>query len=252
VLTSAVPFEFPQLKILQLLKRATIGTKHTSRERNQSRFLIEALERFVPLAPIEAVACLSRYIFAAADVKVEVVPLISYKELIDDPKLQQASKHQLKRSIAAFVAMMSGLDISASVPLAVKARPFVNVCVSVVLSVFHGMKNTKLNQYCDVIPFSEQFDLDSPKILGLRFLLFSKVLEKFPKLAKEFRDGGTGMLRGRKRDPGNDFYWDLSLHDMYAAALLLPYVMRTDMIRDFLKDEVKKKESSPGYGAAGS
>jgi hypothetical protein len=150
----------------------------------------------------------------------------------------------MKRNIAAFCAQMAGMEIGSEIPLLVRGPEIAEVAVIGVLTVFAALRASKLTQYCDLIPFPATFSIDGPEVLRLRALLFSRILEKCPKLAPESRPalkpstGKLGVL---------DLSDDVSVGDVYITALLLPLAVPISSVVDFLRDEIKV-DTAPEIG----
>jgi hypothetical protein len=229
-----VPFEEPRLAALKSLKRLE-NRKLSDEADPNSVFGSPELRKHLNLNPLESAASVGRYIRTACGIGIPITLTPATRQSVAE-NVSQTWKHAMKRNIAAFVAQMAGLELSSEIPLLVKGPEIVEVAIIAVLTIFTSLRSSKLAHYCDVIPFPATFPLDGPDMLQLRSLLFSRILEKCPKLCPESRpalkpsSAKLGVL---------DLSDDVSIGDVYVTSLLLPLAIPISSVVDFLRDEIK-------------
>lgn len=241
-----VPFEEPSIKVLKQLKDTPQPLSSRQADNSFVRFQAASLARFVNANPPDSVGALTRFFQVACNVSVPATTILEPTDFAAVAEgLEQSLKHRLKRNAASFVADLCGYDTTSVVPLNVEAPPHVTTCVSVVLTIFKGLRTTKLAQYCDVIPFYKRDKLNKPELVMLRNAIFSRIQEKVPGLSADKR---RSLGRHRKSSiHAMEYTETFSLTDAYTVCLLLPCIMRPDLVRDFLKDEIEIEISlNPG------
>lgn len=148
---------------------------------------------------------------------------------MDLTNLAPETKHRLRRNIAAFNASICGYDITMAVPMKVDVPPLAEYAVKAVISTHHEIVGQSMySQYVDEIPFPEKYNIDEQRLLEMRSMVFNKIIAKFPELASD-------KIGRRMTSDGEDF----SHSDALASSFLIPYIFKSNTLRDFLEDEIK-------------
>ena len=169
---------------------------------------------------------------AMSDIDIDISnPIIFDNSFRFSDDVSTTLKRKARRNINAFQAEIVGIDISVAIPLAVHAPPFVKALVSTALTFFREMQKTKLKLYCEDLPFTDRLPLASPEALTLRTEVVSKANEKFPKLTTKVLDLPTEDAPPIERD------------DVLVACFLLPFILKPDLVREYLRDEVPIEQS---------
>ncbi|OHT13559.1 IQ calmodulin-binding motif family protein [Tritrichomonas foetus] len=254
VIYEDIPFSNPQLepiKGLTGMKPLKLGLNSTRDEFN-SRFTIQSLISKLnnQLSTQDIAHSLRRFFFCMTDLRIDVSKTIEYsQQSIDSSEFHSSLRHRLRRNISAFLAQLCHHDISFAVPLVVDSPPPSSMaCVSAVLTVFKEIMKSKFNVYCDQIPFAEIVNIDAQESLLIRGCVISKIYEKYPKLARDYKLSSR-MGRKSSLNIGNTVDMismdELSNGDAVLSAFLLPFIFRPEMVKEFIKEEVKIEQSIP-------
>lgn len=200
---------------------------------------------------------LRRFFLNMNDIRIDISrPLIYSKDDKNSLNLIPVeSRHQIRRRINGFIAEMCGFDTSQNAPLFVDADQFVYDCVSAVFTAYtEVMKFKETAKFCDSIPFPDFIHMDDTTMLNLRSSILSKIFEKFPYLAKEAMVKMNSIKIGDKivpLSPKNIGSHDIMLlDDAYISVLLLPLILKPELIKNFLHDKqyekaLKAKKENP-------
>lgn len=220
-----IPFNQPALDCLKDLKTANpdILRKFTLADIKElfcSSTMKKKIENADPFNGIR------RFFFTISGIKIDMKP----SEL---PAMSPTIKRRYRRNSAAFVASICGIDTNDSVPLDFEKPEWVNRLVLAINSAFRETRKFQaLSQYCGEIPFPAKFAVDSDEAIELRNFVYTLVVNKFPKILKP--DASY-----RKAADNDEF----CLQDLNVTIVALPYIFKPELVRDFLKDEMRSKKT---------
>lgn len=233
-----IPFEEPKLQILKSIKNDRPGfmTRAMSRGSGSSRFSLENMKQHMErIETLEAMlGCCQRFFFAMSEFSIDISnPVIFENNFRFADDANATLKRKARRNLNAFQAEIVGIDISVAIPLVVQAPPFVKALVSAALTCFRELQNTKLKFYCDDLPFADRFPLGSPEAMTLRSEVVSKAYQKFPKLTSKVLALAVGGESGPRIEPD----------DVRVGCFLLPFIIKPELVREYLRDEVPVDQS---------
>jgi hypothetical protein len=238
------PIEDPQLREIKALKKRHEKRRESSYTTPVSRY---GLDRFE--ACLQGWSCndmlqsVRRFFMAMIGTRIDISDRVDFGQNTYDD-IPPEKHHVLRRRINAFLGQLSRVSLSEGVPLKSDAPQWGPECVSAILTVFRALKKLKKTQpYCDRIPFPDEVALDDLDTCSLRASFFTAAYEKFPKLNADGRRTPQG---GRRKHSSAKDPEDISYDDIMAAAFVIPLVIRSEFIRDFLTTEVEMRRRLTG------
>ena len=165
---------------------------------------------------------LRRFFIATTGIKLEIKPQ-------EETNLSPQVKRQHRRNIATFVAGLCGIDASKSVPINFEKPQWITSFVQAIIGAHKELKRIpSLAVYCGDTSFPSKLPIDSDDAVELRHFINIGVSKKYPKLSKK-----EPTLR--KPNDADDF----CQQDLYVSMFALPYIIKPECVRDFIKDEIK-------------
>lgn len=239
--TEKIPFTKPELKILRFIQekfdnqQQNGGIPEQYNVRFNTSHIVDMLSAVGTLNMM--LKAISRFFFHMCDLRIEFRSPIEYRghhNLLDS--LDVDLRHKCRRNSASFVAQLANKKITTAVPLDIDAPVYAYDCASAVLSLFNELKKSSVMLYCDSIPFPEFVDINSPFTLQLRSSIVYKAYEKFPKLTKK----GPQKKNFRVSIGSEDI---LTNQDVLITAFLLPHCIRPELVKEFIKTEIKIEQT---------
>ena len=165
---------------------------------------------------------LRRFFLATSRIKIDVKPQ-------EEENLSPSIKRQHRRNVATFVAGLCGIDASQSVPVSIEKPKWVDDYVHAIIGAFKEIKKfPSLAIYCGDTSFPTKLPIDSDEAVDLRNYIKMAITKKYGKLSKK----ETTL---RKTTDSDEF----CQQDLYIAMFALPYIIKPEYVRDFLKEEIK-------------
>ena len=149
----------------------------------------------------------------------------------------QERRHTLRRRINTFILELDDRDDEKQVSVSVSSSPDAQGVISAVITAFREIKrNPVTGEYCDQVPFSKDHRLGSPELMSVQETIKKACYNNFPRLAREARRAMTSSRRRKvsSKKESDEFSND----DVMVSASILPFIMNSDVIFDFLRTEV--------------
>lgn len=228
---STFPFEKPVLKEMKALLDNS-STVTFQKEAPISTFSIHIYQDLLSKMCFDDIANgLRRFFLNISDAKLDISNVVMYSREQSNcyNLIPLDNRHQVLRNIRGFIAQMNNLDITKTIPLSVESEQYVYDCVSAIFTVFGPLsKNKETQKFCEAYPFPELVEVDSVEVQSLRQAIVAKSFDKFPKMSKVLSDE-------IKKPQSSDV---LELVDVHVSALLLPFIIKPGLIKNFLGHEV--------------
>jgi hypothetical protein len=237
------PIKDPHLHEMKTLKKRHARQPKSESSNPNSIYALDRFElRLHDATLADFLQSLRRFFLNMTDTRIDVHYVVRLGKNTYEG-IPETGKHLLRRRINAFLAQLAHIEMADGVPLRCDAPEWAVDSVSAILTVFRSLKKLKkTTQYCEKIPFPEDLQLDSPELAAVRRSVFMCCDEKYPKLSGEARKSPSAGKRRSTQMKESD---ELSHEDVVLTAFLLPHIMRSDMIKDFLKNEVALTQTIP-------
>lgn len=223
----SIPFDSPSLPFVLDIS--------SSRNDSQMKFTttMEMFETFNSqsmrnsLEKADPYFALKRFFFQVSGIRIEPKTLNEIN-LDVDPSV----KRIFRRNVNSFVSGLMGIKLQGKgVPISIDKPDWVTKYVNAAVSVHNELsKFPTLFSFCAQIPFSTMLILDDDESIEMRNFMYNAIVLKFPKLQKKNNEG----LRRAAADSD-----EMKRSDLNASLILLPYILRPELIKDFIKEEIK-------------
>lgn len=225
-IVETVPFESPSLPFVLELQStkddssSMISTTIELFDTFNSQVLKPSLEKADPFISLR------RFFLAITGMRFELKPT-------EPPQMDPSIRRVFRRNVNAFVAGLMGVEISGKgVPITLERPDWIQRYVNAAIAMHCELsKHPALFSFCAQVPFANMLIVDCDDAIEIRSFTYNVLVSKYPKLQKKNNEG----LRRNATDSD-----EMKRSDLNAGLILLPYIVRPDLVKDFIKEEIKQ------------
>ena len=166
----------------------------------------------------------------------------------------QLTKRRVKKNIGQFISLVSEQKSFGKAPLE-SLQQFAKSMTNAILTAHFGLRTTKIEAYCEELPFLDPPALDSDEIIMLRVRLWNCIKRKYPKIESTINKMQLGsfsqfssssaqfskadLVGGKTKNTPSIFDSEnISAKDAYIACFAIPYILEEDSLADFMRDHI--------------